>query len=86
MCSSVDAYVLVSVCLSAWVCVYVLPALGLFAGLRLTVTRLGLFCASTCLCDYVSLYLSQSLGGSLSLAERASAGARDESPEEVGPR
>lgn len=50
------------VCLSSWVCLYALLALGLSEGLHLTISCLGLFCASPCLCDRVSLNLSQSLG------------------------
>lgn len=72
----------VSVCLSAWVCVSGLLALGLTAGLRLNCFMLGLFCASMCLCGHVSLSVSGCLF--LSLTERAPAGTRDKSPEEVG--
>lgn len=48
------------VCLSAWVGVSMLLALGLCEGLHLTISGRGLFCAPLYLCDCVSI--SQSLG------------------------
>lgn len=77
-CASVGLCVPVSVLLPAWVCVHVSVALGLSAGLCLTISGLDVFGASVCLCA------SQSLGITQSLAEKALAGSRDEWPGEGG--
>lgn len=84
LCLFVGACVLVSVCLSAWICVYVLLALGLTWDLHLTVSQLGLLCTYVSLQPCLSLSCCLWLFLSLSVVKRAPAGDRDKSPEEVG--